>query len=80
MDGFSLSVRVPGSFENMFMEDARLRGNCDTDRRDWGGGASPKMKNLIKAPMRRTTESWPRRKPWVKDSLRHREWFGLRNR
>lgn len=31
-----------------------------------GGGASPKIKNLIKAPIRRTTESWPTRRPWVK--------------
>jgi hypothetical protein len=26
-------------------------------------GASPKMKNFIKAAMRRTTETWPRMKP-----------------
>lgn len=32
-------------------------------------GASPKMKNLMKTPKRMTTESWPRRKPWVNDSL-----------
>ena len=32
------------------------------------GGASPKMKNLMKAPIRRTTESWPMRSPCVKDS------------
>ena len=35
-----------------------------------GEGGSPKMKNLMKAPMRITTESWPRRRPWVKDSLK----------
>lgn len=34
-----------------------------------GEGGSPKMKNLMKAPMRITTESWPRRKPSVKDRL-----------
>ncbi len=34
-----------------------------------GEGGSPKMKNLMKAPMRITTESWPRRKPSVKESL-----------
>ena len=38
-------------------------GVCDDE------GASPKMKNLIKAPMRITTESWPRRNPWMKESL-----------
>lgn len=27
------------------------------------------MKNLMKAPMRITTESWPRRKPSVKERL-----------
>ena len=37
--------------------------------RDGGGGASPKMKNLMKAPIRRTTESWPTSRPWVKDRL-----------
>jgi hypothetical protein len=26
-------------------------------------GGSPKMKNLMKAPMRITIESWPRRRP-----------------
>ena len=33
-------------------------------------GASPKMKNLMKAPIRITIESWPRRRPCVKESLR----------
>ncbi len=37
-------------------------------------GASPKMKNLRKAPIRRTTESWPRRKPWVKERLGGVRW------
>jgi hypothetical protein len=32
-------------------------------------GGSPKMKNFMKAPRRRTMESWPRRRPWVKESL-----------
>src|SRR5271167_2356547 len=34
-------------------------------------GGSPKMKNLMKTPMRMTTESWPRRRPCVKESLLH---------
>ena len=33
-------------------------------------GGSPNMKNLIKAPMRITMESWPRRRPCVNESLR----------
>ena len=28
-----------------------------------GEGGSPKMKNLMKAPMKITTDSWPSRKP-----------------
>jgi hypothetical protein len=32
-------------------------------------GGSPKMKNFINAPSKRTIESWPRRRPWVKESL-----------
>lgn len=32
-------------------------------------GGSPKMKNLMKAPMRITTESCPRRRPCVKERL-----------
>lgn len=38
--------------------------------RDGGGGASPKMKNLMKAPINSTTDSWPSRKPCVKERLR----------
>jgi hypothetical protein len=34
-----------------------------------GEGGSPKMKNFMKAPRRRTTESWPRRRPCVKERL-----------
>lgn len=34
-----------------------------------GEGGSPKIKNLMKAPIRITTESWPRRNPSVKDRL-----------
>ena len=37
--------------------------------RDGGGGASPKMKNLMKAKINSTTEICPRRKPCVKDKL-----------
>ena len=31
---------------------------------------SPKTKNLMKAPIRRTMESWPMMKPWAKERLR----------
>lgn len=34
-----------------------------------GEGGSPKMKNLMKAPIKITMESWPRRRPCVKESL-----------
>lgn len=33
-------------------------------------GGSPKIKNLINAPINITMESWPRSRPWVKDNLR----------
>jgi hypothetical protein len=35
-----------------------------------GDGGSPKMKNLMKAPIRMTTDSCPRIKPWVKENLK----------
>ena len=56
-------------WEGERVESSRWRAEEDEEPRD---GGSPKMKNLIKAPMSMTTESWPRRKPWVKDKL----WFG----
>jgi hypothetical protein len=34
-----------------------------------GDGGSPNMKNLMNAPIRITMESWPRRRPWVKERL-----------
>src|ERR1700761_4955412 len=34
--------------------------------REGGDGASPKMKYLMNQPRKITTDSWPRRKPWVK--------------
>lgn len=33
-------------------------------------GGSPKMKNLMKQNVMSAMESWPSRKPWVKDNLR----------
>lgn len=34
-----------------------------------GEGGSPKMKNLMKQPIKITTESWPSRKPCVNERL-----------
>ena len=34
-----------------------------------GEGGSPKMKNLMKQPIKMTTDSWPRRKPCVNERL-----------
>jgi hypothetical protein len=42
-----------------------------------GEGGSPKMKNLMKAPMRITMESWPSRRPCVKESLQRCELVNL---
>lgn len=52
---------------------ARVRERLSVARRaavTSGDGGSPKMKNFIKAPRRITIESWPRRRPWVKERLR----------
>jgi hypothetical protein len=45
---------------------ARVRERRSVARRaavTSGEGGSPKIKNFMKAPMRMTTESWPRRRP-----------------
>ncbi len=52
---------------------AKVRERLSVARREAvtsAEGGSPKMKNFMKAPRRRTMESWPRRRPWVKESLR----------
>jgi hypothetical protein len=51
---------------------ARVRLRRSVARREAvtsGEGGSPKMKNLMKAAMRRTTDSWPTMRPWVKERL-----------
>jgi hypothetical protein len=51
---------------------ARVRERRSVARRaavTSGEGGSPKMKNFMKAPMRITMESWPRRRPCVKERL-----------
>jgi len=45
-----------------------------------GDGGSPKMKNLMKAPMRMTIESWPKRRPCVKESLEVRNELGFKEK
>lgn len=54
---------------------ARVRERRSVARREAvtsADGGSPKMKNFMNAPMRITIESWPRSRPWVKESLLHR--------
>jgi len=51
---------------------ARVRERRSVARREAvtsAEGGSPKMKNFMKAPRSRTMESWPRRRPCVKESL-----------
>lgn len=51
---------------------ARVLERRSVARRDAvtsGDGGSPNMKNLIKAAMRRTTDSWPTMRPCVNDRL-----------
>ena len=43
-------------------------------------GSSPKMKNLMKKKRIRAMESWPRRKPWVKERLEEGGLVGLQKR
>ena len=52
---------------------ARVRV-VEVERRGEEGveGGSPKTKNLMKAPIRRTMLSWPRMKPWAKERERLR--------
>jgi hypothetical protein len=59
-----------------FLEEARLwRDGVRTclgarvEALEGGGGASPKMKNLINAPINSTTVSCPTKKPVKKDML-----------
>jgi hypothetical protein len=73
VDNFSRSDLGLVSLEDMLCseEDLRRRAAARFDRpRDGGGGASPKIKNWMKAPISRTTESWPTKRPWVKERLK----------
>lgn len=70
VDGFSRSVLVVPSFDVMCIELERRCAAVRLERpRDGGGGASPKMKNLMNAPINRTTDSCPSKKPCVNVSL-----------
>lgn len=62
--GEELEAKLWRDGERLWVEVREVK-----EEREGGGGASPKMKNLMKAPSRRTTESWPRSRPWVKESL-----------
>lgn len=44
------------------------RANARVDAVVSGDGGSPKMKNLMKAPIKITTDSWPSKKPSVNES------------
>lgn len=46
-----------------------LRSVARSEAATSGEGASPKMKNLMKAARIRTTESWPTMRPWVNERL-----------
>ena len=50
-------------------EDDDDRGSVEEEGLFRTGGASPKMKNLMNAPMSSTTLSWPRSRPWVNVSV-----------
>lgn len=79
VEGFSLSVRGLKSVEIAFIEYDRRWELVRLYRplRDGGGGASPNMKNLMKAPISRTTDSWPTRRPCVKERLYQKLLEGL---
>jgi len=64
-DGFSLrDLELPSPVPILWREEERRFGPRDEE-----GGGSPKMKNLIKAPISSTTDSWPTRRPCVKERL-----------
>src|SRR5688572_1252101 len=80
LDFFLLSVGCWGGWRTL--EVRRLKSDflCASvlDRRSVarreavtsGEGGSPKMKNLMKTASRRTTDSCPKMRPWVKENLR----------
>lgn len=72
VEGFSRSVLGPTPLLSAWLieYDRRWAAVRLASPRDGGAGASPKMKNLMKAPIKNTTESCPSTKPWVKDSLK----------
>lgn len=52
--------------ERPWSEVVRMCLGFRAEGREGGEGASPKMKNLMKHPRKITTDSCPRRNPWVK--------------
>jgi hypothetical protein len=64
VDGFSLDDRELFRFKSrLWMEEKRGRGAVRFDSPRDGEGASPNMKNLMKAPINSTTDSWPTSRP-----------------
>jgi hypothetical protein len=66
VDGFSLKDLGGPSCEKIELERRWVEARRP---RDGGGGASPNMKNLMKAPISSTTDSWPNKNPCVNDRL-----------
>ena len=70
-----VAERLPSSVwgddvrETERLRSRRARARARAEAVVSGEGGSPKMKNLMKQPIRMTTESWPRRKPWVNERL-----------
>lgn len=65
VEGFSRNDLVLFSLSAILcIEDERRCAAVRLARpRDGAGGASPKMKNLMKAPRSSTIDSWPTRRP-----------------
>jgi hypothetical protein len=62
--------RVRSCFSDCWCASVRARRReFKCSERSSAEGGSPKMKNFMKKKIRRAMESWPRRKPWVKERL-----------
>ena len=62
--------RVRSCFIDCWCARVRARrSELRCSERSSAEGGSPKMKNFMKKKISRAMESWPRRKPWVKERL-----------
>jgi hypothetical protein len=62
--------RVRNCFMDCWCASVRARrSEFKCRERSSADGGSPKMKKRIKKKISRAMESWPRRKPWVKERL-----------